>query len=553
MKTTCKSATVSSCAGIILLFLSACSQDSGIMESRETVSEQHGGTEVLFERSSGYPLTDYAALQRSLLQQRAVRYSLGVDDFIGCGYKVEYYPLENALNVSYPVMDMQRYERDYPGRADPVAVNQSKVTYCSFSDFDRYVSKSDISSKLSMKMDMDLFGLLSSSAEYEYSEIFSSLASSSTNVVYGETKVSYYADRYSFYLPSGLYDRILDGYLDDVFMEYLYNASMDELFNAYGCFVLMNFISGAEAIAVYKATEKKSTVFSARERNMDYLMSANVNVGSLFSAGLSFGGGGGVSTGDTVVHNFKETAFSVCTYGGSALNVQFGPAQDVNDCYIDMSDWCASLKDKKYHTIVGFQDDALVPLYEFIEEDNLRESFIRVMERGYAEDNYMREPILYLEVTTRLNGQVLFEFDLISRYGEKILLSKYSNVLNYEYKVQKELDKLRSLYPGLRVEKRFIHEFRREEMLADLVVSPPVEDIYVPLEVGFVIEKMKKYVDEKTGKIYLIPDSADDPVYTLYGDNVVADYTIGDVIEAMEPATGITVDDIRNDYRLVAL
>lgn len=174
------------------------------------------------------------------------------------------------------------------------------------------------------------------------------------------------------------------------------------------------------------------------------------------------------------------------------------------------------------------------------------------MERGYAEDNYMREPILYLEVTTRLNGQVLFEFDLISRYGEKILLSKYC-ILDYEYVVQKELDKLRSLYPGLRVEKRFIHEFRREEMLADLVVSPPVEGIYVPLEVGFVIEKMKKYVDEKTGKIYLIPDSTDDPVYTLYGDNVVADYTIGDVIEAMEPATGITVDDIRNDYRLVAL
>ena len=404
-----------------------------------------------------------------------------------------------------------------------------------------------------MKMDMDLFGLLSSSAEYEYSEIFSSLASSSSEVVYGETKVSYYADRYSFYLPSGLYDRILDGYLDDVFMEYLYNASMDELFSAYGCFVLTNFISGAEAVAVYKATEKKSTVFSARERNMDYLMSANVDVGSLFSAGLSFGGGGGASTGDTVVHNFKETAFSVCTYGGSALGVQFSPAQDVNDCCIDMSDWCASLKDKKYHTIVGFQDDALVPLYEFIEEDNLRESFIRVMERGYAEDDAMREPILYLEVTTRLNGQVLFEFDLISRYGEKILLSKYSNVLNSKYVMQKELDRLRSLYPGLRVEKRFIHEFRSEEMLADLVVSPPVEGVYVPLKVGFAIEKMKKYVDEKTGKIYLIPDSTDAPVYTLYGDNVVADYTIGDVIEAMEPATGITVDDIRNDYRLVAL
>ena len=209
-------------------------------------------------------------------------------------------------------------------------------------------------------------------------------------------------------------------------MEYLYNASMDELFNAYGCFVLMNFISGAEAVAVYKATEKKSTVFSARERNMDYLMSANVDVGSLFSAGLSFGGGGGASTGDTVVHNFKETAFSVCTYGGSALGVQFSPAQDVNDCYIDMSDWCASLKDKKYHTIVGFQDDALVPLYEFIEEDNLRESFIRVMERGYAEDNYMREPYVAVNGIARMESDGYTKYhvtvSLATRYGESFTI-----------------------------------------------------------------------------------------------------------------------------------
>ncbi len=417
-----------------------------------------------------------------------------------------------------------------------------------------------------MKMDMDLFGLLSSSAEYEYSEIFSSLASSSSEVVYGETKVSYYADRYSFYLPSGLYDRILDGYLDDVFMEYLYNASMDELFNAYGCFVLMNFISGAEAVAVYKATEKKSTVFSARERNMDYLMSANVDVGSLFSAGLSFGGGGGASTGDTVVHNFKETAFSVCTYGGSALGVQFSPAQDVNDCYIDMSDWCASLKDKKYHTIVGFQDDALVPLYEFIEEDNLRESFIRVMERGYAEDNYMREPYVAVNGIARMESDGYTKYhvtvSLATRYGESFTIG-VSTIKSAEKEAYTDFIKayVRKFFPGIKILVGYPLVIFSEPSQPGVPVYSGVsqsEGVSRQFEVDvedadFNLSKMKKYVDEKTGKIYLIPDSADDPVYTLYGDNVVADYTIGDVIEAMEPATGITVDDIRNDYRLVAL
>ena len=249
--------------------------------------------------------------------------------------------------MGHRVIDMELYERDYPGRAEPVALLQSRATYYSFANFDRYVQKCDLSSKLSVSGNLDILKVFSASADLAFSEIFSCSTEKDYSTVYGETTISYYANKYDFSLPSGLYDRIIDGYLDEVFREYMYYSTPEQLFKNYGCFVLSKYISGANAKAIYRAHAMRSSTESFRESEMDALMSANVDVGSLVSGGLSFGAGGGSSSGDA---------------------------------FFDLSDWCASLQNIQYHTIADLPDGSLIPLYEFIEEDNLRERFMQIMD-----------------------------------------------------------------------------------------------------------------------------------------------------------------------------
>lgn len=551
-----------------LISLIGCSEKSMFqpVDSAPAVSEPEEA--VLCERVSEYPLTDYKAFQTQL-RSRLVGVSAGVEDFLGRGYKTEYYPLEDARNVSWPVIDMTAYEEDYPGRAESVALNQSVATYYSFASFDRYAQKTEMSSKFTTSAGVNVLKVFSFSAEQSFSDVFSSFASSSGSLAYGESTVSYYADKYEFSLPSGLYDRILDGYLDDVFMDYLYNSTPDELFDNYGCFVLGKFISGANATAIYKAVEKGYTTVETVESDMDELMSANVKVGSLLSAGLSFGSESSSSSSDTVEHNFSETAFSIHTYGGLPSYTQFTPPKDVNDVCFDLSEWCKSIKDKKYHTIADIPDNALIPLYEFIEEDNLREGFIDIMERGYADGNEIEEPHIGISGLADLgSGLNLVSWNFISylvtRYGEKVILGEYTDVRDKNEFVTSEQERLKKQFPGLKFMIGFpllsnmnLIEIGSKESMAQTALgfngsSGVLSEEIVDMD----MDVMRKYINPKTGKIYLLYDSPHGNkkiAYTVYGENVIDDYTFGDVIDGMEEVTDMDVEDIRREYRLVAL
>lgn len=552
-----------------LISLIGCSEKSMFqpVDSAPAVSEPE--ETVLCERVSEYPLTDYKAFQTQL-RSRLVGVSAGVEDFLGRGYKTEYYPLEDARNVSWPVIDMTAYEKDYPGSAESVAINQSTATYSSFASFDRYAQKTEMSSKFTTSAGVNVLKVFSFSAEQSFSDVFSSFASSSGSLAYGESTVSYYADKYEFSLPSGLYDRILDGYLDDVFMDYLYNSTPDELFDNYGCFVLGKFISGANATAIYKAVEKGYTTVETVESNMDELMSANVKVGSLFSAGLSFGSESSSSSSDTVEHNFSETAFSIHTYGGLPSYTQFTPPKDVNDVCFDLSEWCKSIKDKKYHTIADIPDNALIPLYEFIEEDNLREGFIDIMERGYANGNEIEEP--YIGISgTRVAGLESglnlaswhFTSYLMTRYGEKLLLGEHTVYGTGDEFIASEQERLKKHFPGLKftvlrsIDFDSNSEINNDDFIAlDSTDRFPHELPCDVVEMDMDMDVMRKYVNPKTGKIYLLYDSPHGNkkiAYTVYGENVIDDYTFGDVIDGMEEVTDMDVEDIRREYRLVAL
>lgn len=521
-----------------------------------------------FTRPSCYPLTDYKAVQEIILSKLSSSEEYTLDDFIGCSYKNEYYPIEDARNIGFPVIDIAKYTNDFPGRYLDIPINQSHSSHYSYADFNRFSEKTNIDSKLTTTTNVNILKVFSLSSENTFTDIFNNYSFNSQKSVFGESTVSYYANKYSISLPYSLYNRIVGKYLSEAFLEYLYNSTPDELFESFGCFVLTQFISGANATALFTATEYDTLSVSQRETNMDLLISATVSAGDIFSESISFGRNSSTSNNDTIVHNFNENAFSIHTYGGNAYYNMFTPPKDVNDICFDLSSWTTSLSNEETHTIAHIPENSLIPLYEFIEEENLKNKFINVMQRGYSIESTLQEPYLYIDIIlyTDITTRELIakcQSYLYTRYNDAILLSKLelrnpdSGIINLY--INYECNRLRKEFPGLGITTSDI-QYPRPEIIIEHEV--PTISILNPIftvnttDVDMNLKKMKKYTDINTGKIYLIPeeDCNFDTVFTIYGNNVINDYTLSNTINNMQPIkSDIDLETLKQKYTLVAL
>lgn len=527
--------------------------------------EQH--TIRTFTRPSCYPLTDYKAKQETILSKLSSSEEFTLDDFIGCSYKNEYYPLEDARNVGFPVIDIAKYTNDFPGRYLDIPINQSHSSHYSYADFNRFSEKTNIDSKLTATTSTNILKVFSLCSENTFTDIFDNYSFNSQKSVYGESTVSYYANKYSLSLPYSLYNRILEKYISEPFLEYLYNSTPDELFENFGCFILTQFISGANATALFTATEYDTLSVSQRETNMDLLISATVSAGDIFSESISFGHNSSTSSNDTIVHNFNENAFSIHTYGGNAYYNMFTPPKDVNDVYFDLSSWTTSLSNEETHTIAHIPDNSLIPLYEFIEEDNLKNKFIDVLQRGYSIESTLQEPYLYIDIVlyTDINTRELIancQSYLHTRYNDAILLSKYELVdpdyIIINHYIDYECNRLKKEFPGLRITTSDIPYPRPDAVIENESPTISVFPIFTvnTTDVDMNLKKMKKYTDINTGKIYLIPEdnSSLDIVFTIYGNNVINDYTLSNTINDMQSIKSeIDLETVKQKHILVAL
>lgn len=544
--------------------ISCCSYDSSMFQTREAVTEPASvKTVTICERDPDIPLTDYQTLREDIMSRAKSAVELTTEDFIGCSYKTAYYPIEDANNIGFPVIDIKKYTEDYPERLIKVPINQSFATSYSYADFDRMTEKTDMSSKLTIGSSSNILKVFSHSSETTFNDVFSSYSFNSQKTVYGESTISYYADRYALSLPPGLYGRITGNYLTDTFLEYLYSSSPEQLFNTYGCFALTQFISGANATALFTANEKSNTSATLRESHMDNLISASVGLGDLFSVGVSFGNSESQSSGDTIAHNFSDNAFSVHTYGGTAAYNQFTPPKDVNDAFFDLSSWCKSLLDEETHTIANIPENSLIPLYELIEEDNLKERLHDIMELGYADNKSLREPYIHIgrwKIYNRisdLNTVLEISSFLSTRYGDNLELSyceftPHSNI-DIERFIAYESNRIKKQFPGLKIIVDEIPDITNPESGTIFlpIISFPIDTSAADINLNL----MKKYIDPASGKLYLLPDenNSSDIVYTVYNDATLNDYTIKNKIENMESVTGIDLDAMREAYRIIAL
>ncbi len=251
------------------------------------------------------------------------------------------------------------------------------------------------------------------------------------------------------------------------------------------------------------------------------------------------------------------------TYGGTASYNQFTPPKDVNDAYFALSSWCKSLTDESNHTIAHIPENSLIPLYELIEEDNLKERLHNILKLGHADNKSLQEPYIHIgrwKIYNRisdLNTVLEIRSFLSTRYGDCLEfsyceLTPHSN-LDVDRFIAYESNRIRKQFPGLKIIVDEIPDitYPESETIFLPIISFPIDTSAADINLNL----MKKYIDPASGKLYLLPDenNSSDIVYTVYNDATLNDYTIKNKIENMEPVTGIDLDAMREAYRIIAL
>lgn len=538
---------------ILLSVLVSCTNNGELDIKERDDFESMSKVFVYQERDKDYPLTDYRGIKSRFNDARAIT-ELSFKDFIGCSFKLDFYPYENAQNLGFPVINVEQYLSDHPTWYHAVPVKDGSTNYYSYTDFERYEVKTNKTKtvKSGFKLDFKIFSIGSSNT---YKETFKSSDVEEKQRVFGELSVKFYDKKYELMIPDYV---DLEKYVCVDFKNQLYHGSIDELMKNYGGFVLTKFLSGGQAIALYNGLYKSniheeekirensmdseinvsySLEDSPKTRDLNNTPSQSLYIGKKPNQALSF------------TNKFQELQFSIRTLGGIPAYSQFSLPKDINSVVMDLSAWCASLSDEKNLTIAELIEDSFIPISDFIEEDNLKESLYRIYKMGTNTNiEFLKEPKISVQLLYKLPYEAMGQYEtrLMTRYGEHIVLkrTKFSLYDDYDDVVEsmkKEAARISTIFPYLKTEIR----------LDTGDIGYLLDDIN-----QFDIDNMKKYVDPENGKVYILTNEEFDGrkrAYTLYDENVINDYTLKEIINHLPIDNTIDRKTIIDKYYKMAL
>lgn len=240
--------------------------------------------------------------------------------------------------------------------------------------------------------------------------------------VYGEYTNSYLDRKYEVLLPTKRGDHM--DYISNGFRSYLYYSAPADFINSYGCFVISQYITGAQASILYKGDyiEHSLTEATDIEREFELTISSSVN-----EKGSSYGGNAGFtvnnSNSTSSSNKFASLEVSARTIGGIPLFSKYTSPKDISSVNYDFTTWCNSLSDQANLTIASFPDNSLIPITEFIEEDNLKSEIKNYCESNISPVNRLYEPCLTV-VLQRINDNYVS--------ADLILDTRYTNVDKYK-------------------------------------------------------------------------------------------------------------------------
>lgn len=544
---------------LTLNFISCADDENSALQLDVNSVESGYDKIILQERNVNYPMSNYQQHKLQESETRALN-TTNFDNFIGRSFRLNEYPYEDGMNVGYPIIDMDKYLSDYPYAVNNPPVKRSQTDLYAFSNYNRYEQKVNKKKTISGGLNLD-FKVFSIGAKKKSTKVFIGSDVQENKRVHGELSVKFYDRYYELNIPTSTREEILDKYLFKGFTDKLYSNSIDEILDIYGGFVLVKFLTGGQAYALYDAEYKGDThnEESTSEKSLEAEMKATINLQDVGGAQTKssadgqpyqhFRLGRPAGTGESQSELFKTIAFSVRTIGGIPAYGHFTVPKEIDEVNFDLTKWCNSLSNKEELTIIELPEKSLIPITDFIEEDNLKEAFYHYYEFGSKPDDectFLQEPCISIR-TIFYNQQIaVYETSMKTRYGNCIVLRRASMWgMDSSAYVWQEAARIGSIFPNLKIEGMPTYY----QALKGRVV--PIDNIN-----EFNLDNMSKFIDSKTGKTYLlttVQSTGKKRAYTLYNDRVINDYIFKDIINALPVNDTIDLKSIRDNYYMVAL
>jgi len=527
------------------LFFSSCSSDDDIrvqnggnMDSQEIITiRERNSNDPLILSNKDLPKEKKVLKSNDFTKQS----SLQNEDYLGRSYDIISNGIGSTEGVRYPIIDIEKFILDNPDYYYSTQLKQSKANSFSFSNFERFASKSNHSSKISSNFSINL-GVFSIGSKHKYERAFSSETINETNRVFGEVNVSIEDASYKLLVSSNSLKKIREKYLRPSFLDELYNTTNKEFIQNYGGLVITDYISGGRANAVFTGIHTENSNSQTSESSMDNSISASFSYESYgASADIGFG-----NTNGSVIasaNNISDFKTSIITYGGNYGFSGFTIPKSIDDVNIDLSNWASSLNDSNNHVLIDFNDNGLYPITDFIREANLSYNLNRIINGNglKVEAENLIEPRIEARWVLYQYGIGSIALVLKTRFNDDLVL-KYSNFVGYWNNTQEMVSFAEN-------ESDDLLQFYNLEVVAvpytpGIAYNPlsnpnlPIYSVHYNFEyrISDISESsMKKYYDSNNEILYLVSNTSEGKfAYSIQDDYILDTYGIRNWVDSMQ-------------------
>lgn len=518
---------------VVILF--SCGENKDV----ENVFEVRKNVIILKDRDTNYPWSP-SNLKRESKSNVSFK-SVSFKSYLGYAWKGDNFLNGYTKDITYPVINTSKLLLDYPSYYSEKLVNEARANSFSYSNFDRYISNSTTINKISSGFSIKL-GLFSLGSKRTMTDVFSQKVTNESKTVYGELNIIYECNQYKLQNSTNIVNKIVEKYLHKDFIEELYLTHPSEFVNNYGKFVLCNFITGGKAIALYSGLYTGYESEIGREAEMDKGINASYGFNYQAQNDGKISGNLGMGkkyTGSTsTLEQMKSLQVSVKTIGGTPMFAEFSSPQNIDNLNINLSSWLNSLSNFNNHAIVDIYDGGLIPISEFVLEENLKKKIERYIENGNTAIEPFQEPYIKISIQTVQSPLHLVFSELCTRYGDRIMLRRYLCMSDaIKNIIQKEKERLSQGF-GLKI-------------IADQGPKEATSDRCEILDFNNFLT-MKKVIDSTTGAIFLLDDNNPSTAYTIRANRLLDDYIMRNLVDSL-PMIDKSIADIKREYSIMAL
>lgn len=346
---------------------------------------------------------------------------LGMRDYLGYSFRSSIVPIEDTRNLGQRIIDVSGLSKDYPSYFLYWRNLSRDAKVFSYTSFDDYSEKTEMSKKVTHGIDLKLL-FFNLGHKRHYTSTFGQTLTNNTKSIFGELNIFVRDSCYRMQYSTNIQKLILKKYLEKSFIEELHSTHPYEFFQNYGEFVATDYSSGGRGMAIYVGTYKNDNVSSTAENDLAEEINDSFTWDNSSSIGsnLNLGRGHGSTVSST--GEFNSVKYSIKTLGGSASG-SFSIPTEVSNSSIDLSGWISSLSDSRLNVISEFNQNGLIPISDFILEDNLKKLFNSFSEGNAPRRKTIEEPYIRVtQVNNDINTKSLTTPVIVTRYGEWIPL-----------------------------------------------------------------------------------------------------------------------------------